>query len=337
MDNLILFDKQTLNTLLIKQSGETKFGEHVQLLPNVCNIYEQLKTLDVEHVILGIPEAVGVFANNGKSDTSKVWEATIKILLNVKNDDSIDGRKTLILGEIDCKKEQEKLKKLDSNKKNHIKKARKLVDEIDKKVTYVIHDIVKAGKTPIIIGGGQNNAYGIIKGTALAKNTAINAVNFDFQLDFEDDNGRHNKNAFSYVYTEGFLKNYFVLGVNMNSLPDKISKTVDKLKSVQYQSYQNIKVNKNFKFKAAMKQALNHVSKNHFGIELDATVIKDFKKESEPLGFGFKKAKKYVSFFGKQKNAAYLHICEAIVEEDSKTSIDAMIAELIIDFLKAKQ
>ena len=33
---------------------------------------------------------------------------------------------------------------------------------------YLVNQIVRAGKIPVIIGGGHNNAYGNIKGSALA-------------------------------------------------------------------------------------------------------------------------------------------------------------------------
>jgi formiminoglutamase len=43
------------------------------------------------------------------------------------------------------------------------------VKKIDKDVSHIIFNIIKLGKIPIIIGGGHNNAYGNIKGSALAK------------------------------------------------------------------------------------------------------------------------------------------------------------------------
>ena len=48
------------------------------------------------------------------------------------------------------------------------KKLSELVDKIDKEVSHIIANIVKAGKIPIVIGGGHNNAYGNIKGNRLS-------------------------------------------------------------------------------------------------------------------------------------------------------------------------
>ena len=68
MDKLVLFNNTIRNRLLNKRSGESKFGQHVQILTNISNIYEQLKTLDVCYVILGLPEDVGVLLTMGKRE-----------------------------------------------------------------------------------------------------------------------------------------------------------------------------------------------------------------------------------------------------------------------------
>ena len=83
-------------------------------------------------------------------------------------------------------------------------------------MTNLIFKIVSAGKTPIVIGGGHNNAYGNIKGTSLALNKPINVINFDAHTDFRALEGRHSGNGFSYAFQEGFLNNYFIFGIHEN-------------------------------------------------------------------------------------------------------------------------
>ena len=85
MDKLVLFNNSELNKLLNKRTGESKFGEHVTLLASISNIYDELKNLDVTHVILGLPEDVGVFANHGITGTYNTWNTVIKFLLNIQN------------------------------------------------------------------------------------------------------------------------------------------------------------------------------------------------------------------------------------------------------------
>ena len=82
MQNLVLFTSNDLKSCVNTRKGETKFGEHVQLINNLTNIYDNILELDVDYVIFGISEDIGVIANHGKSGTYKAWDATIKILLN---------------------------------------------------------------------------------------------------------------------------------------------------------------------------------------------------------------------------------------------------------------
>lgn len=210
MEKLILLEKLEVNNLLNTRDGEIKFGEQIKLLSNVSNIYDAIKSLDVDYVIFGLPEDVGVFANQGNTGTYNAWNATIKVLLNIQSNPFTAANRVLILGHLDFTEELEQLSKLKQNDKKHIQSARKLVTEIDKHVTDLVCTIISAGKTPIAIGGGHNNAYGIIKGTSLGLKKPINAINFDAHTDFRNLEGRHSGNGFSYAYNEGFLKKYFI-------------------------------------------------------------------------------------------------------------------------------
>ena len=336
MDNLILFNKSTLNNLLNIRSGETKFGEHVKILTKIFNIYDQLKNLDVRYVIFGIPEDIGVFANYGKSGTSGAWEAAIKILLNTQSNRLNLAEKVLVLGHLDFTKEMETINKLNQSKKSDIKLARNLVSEIDIHVTDLVYQIVKAGKIPIIIGGGHNNAYGNLKGTALVNNNTVNAINFDAHPDFRPEEGRHSGNGFSYAYAEGFLKNYFVFGLHENYTSENTFKTINKLKSIQYNTFEAIKMRKELKFRSEMQIALDHVSKNNFGIEIDCDAIENIPSSRQsPSGFSVNNAREFVHFFGNHKNASYLHICEAAPKRKSQAQVGKLISYLITDFIRA--
>ena len=336
MDKLVLFTSEKLKGLLNKRPKESKFGEHIVLLPAVSNIYEQLLDLDVEYVIIGLPEDVGVFANYGKPGTSSAFEAAIKILLNIQSNTFTKANKVLLLGHLNFKKELEKLSKLNQLQKKDIIKARSIVSKIDAHVTNLVYTIVKAGKIPIIIGGGHNNAYGNIKGTSLALGTPINAINFDAHTDFRAEEGRHSGNGFSYAFIEGFLKNYFVFGLHENYTSQAIFNTLKKLKTLAYNTFEDIVIRKSLKFNAEMKRALDHISENHFGLEIDCDAIQNIPSSAmTPSGFSVNKARSFVSFFGKHKNVSYLHICEASPTPENETQIGKLITYLITDFIKA--
>ena len=336
MDKLVLFNNTTRNKLLNKRSGESKFGQHVQILTSISNIYEQLNNLDVEYVIIGFPEDVGVFANYGKTGASGAWDSFIKVLLNIQSNEFTKANKVLILGHLDFTEELSTISNLNQSKKKDIEKARALVKGIDTYVTHVIHQIVSAGKKPIIIGGGHNNAYGNIKGTSLALGEPINVINFDAHSDFRPEEGRHSGNGFSYAYSEGFLKNYYVFGLHENYTPDNLLKTLKKLKFIEFNTFEAIEIREELKFKSEMQRALIHIENGPFGIEIDCDAIEHVPSSAlTPSGFSTKKTRSFLNFFAKQDNVRYLHICEAAPYKKTGHQVGKLITYLVTDFIKA--
>ena len=276
MDKLVLFNNTTRNKLLNKRSGESKFGQHVQILTGISNIYEQLETLDVTHVILGLPEDVGIFANHGKTGAAMAWEATLKVLLNTQSNEFTMANRILVLGHLDFTTEQLDVSKLNPSRKKDVLKARKIVTKIDEYVTHIIHQIVLAGKTPIIIGGGHNNAYGNIKGTSLALGKPINVINFDAHSDLRAEEGRHSGNGFTYASSEGFLHNYFIFGLHENYTSAKIFELMDKSKSIEYNTFDALEIRKELKFKKELERVSTHITDNAFELKLIVMPLKTY-------------------------------------------------------------
>lgn len=339
MDKLILFTKTQLDLLLNKRPGESKFGEHIKLLSNVTDIYEQLKNLDVDYVIFGVTEDIGVFANSRNTGTSKAWDTVLKTLLNIQSNSFTHAKSVLILGHLNFDSYKKKLKDLEQSNKKDIAKARKLVSKIDKHVTELVFKIVEAGKIPIIVGGGQNNAYCNIKGTSLALKKPINVVNFDSHSNFCTEDGRHSGNGFTYAKSEGFLNNYFIFGLHEDKISDDIFKIIRANKTIDYCSFESIVVRKSLKFKKALKKASEHVNTKTYGIEIDCSAIQNIPSINQsPSGFNVNKTRTFVDYFGKHENVTYLHISEAAPHNlEEETQVGKLITYLITDFIRAHE
>ncbi|MBU2928884.1 formimidoylglutamase [Winogradskyella psychrotolerans] len=336
MKHLNVFTEKDKQLLLKKRKGETKFGEHIQLIPNLIKIYDDIVNLDVEYVVFGVKEDIGVTANFGKPGTYNAWDAALKVLLNIQSNALTSAKRVLILGHLDYTEQRKAIVDFDLSKKKQISKVRHLVEDIDKDVTYVVSSIIKAGKIPIIIGGGHNNAYGNIKGCALANNGKVNVVNFDAHSDFRAEEGRHSGNGFSYAFAEGFLKNYFIFGLHENYTSETLFKKMKKVKTIKHNTYEAIEVRNELDFSSEIKYALDYVSSRKFGIEIDCDAIRNIPSSAmTPSGFSVKQARQFVNRFGKHHNAAYLHICEAAPTEKSETKIGKLITYLITDFIRA--
>lgn len=336
MDNLVLFKKDDLKILLKNRQGESKFGQHIQLLSNFTTIYDDIVNLDVTYVIFGIKEDIGVFANYGNLGASKAWDATLKVLLNVQSNRFTHASKVLLLGHLDYSASLEKYKDRDQKNKKHIAKARKKTAKIDFDVSELVYQIVRAGKIPIIIGGGHNNAYGNIKGSSLAFKNPISVVNFDTHSDFRPEEGRHSGNGFSYAHHEGFLKNYFIFGLHENYTSENILNTLEKNNAIQYNTFESIEVREELNFNAELERVMNFVLNDPFGVEIDCDAIKNIPSSAmTPSGFSANKARRFADYFGKQKNACYLHICEAAPTTETEIQVGKLISYLITDFIRA--
>lgn len=341
MENIIRFTENNLLQYTAERSGEIKYGERIQVLSPNATIEEGLAATDADFILLGIPEDIGVRTNYGRPGTASAWESALKSIVNLQHNKFLKAGRLLILGCIDAAEAMKQAEGLDPGEKTDRKKLSAIVSELDKEVSHIISLIVRAKKIPIIIGGGHNNAYGNIKGTALAKGRPVNAINFDAHTDFRLLEGRHSGNGFSYAYEEGFLKKYFIFGLHENYCGKGVMETIRKTEGrVKYNTYEQIAVTREKGFTAEMHYALEFINDERYGVELDLDAIVNVASSAmTPSGFSAERARQFIHFFGKQKNAAYLHICEGAPSLDNVANshlTGKLIAYLVTDFMKAK-
>ena len=341
MEKLIPFTSNDLAKITNHRSGEIKFGEKMLTIPKGIDPLSFLKSCEAKYVLFGIPEDIGVRANFGRPGTASAWDSAIQSIANIQHNRFCKGYQLLILGKLDVGDNMKEVEHLNFHDINDRTKLSKLVEKIDKEVSHIIFNIVKSGKIPIVIGGGHNNSYGNIKGTALAKGKSINAINFDAHSDFRILEGRHSGNGFSYAYEEGFLKKYFVFGLHENytskSVLDIIKKTDER---VRFNTYDSIKIRKEKEFDQELIQAMEFIQNDYYGIEIDLDAIPYIASSAMTLsGFSIEEVRQFVSYFSKNINASYLHICEGapdLAEEKSNHLIGKLIGYLVTDFIKSK-
>jgi formiminoglutamase len=340
MEKLIPFTINDLAKVTNHRSGEIKFGEKMMTIPKGIDPAAFLKTSEAKYVLFGIPEDIGVRANFGRPGAASAWESAIASIANIQHNRFCKGSQILVLGHLNVCEEMKEVKHLNFNDVDDRTKLSQLVEKIDKEVSHIIFNIIKSGKVPIVIGGGHNNSYGNIKGTALAKGKAINAINFDAHSDFRILEGRHSGNGFSYAFEEGFLKKYFVFGLHENytskSVLDIIKKTVDR---VRYVTYDSINIRKEKEFNQELVLAAEFIQSDCYGIEIDLDAIPNIASSAMTLsGFSIEELRQFVTYFGKNKNAAYLHICEGapdLAEGKNNHLIGKLIGYLVTDFIKS--
>ena len=334
MQNFKLLNTNRLTDLISKRPGEVKLGEKIRVLESSHNIYEQIKDLDVKYVIFGVKEDLGVRANFGIPGTKITWKKFLLSFLNIQNNSFINANGILVLGHLSFKTHYKNIDSLDIND------LRNITSEIDKSVSYITQIIIKAKKIPIIVGGGHNNAYGIIKGSALALNKKINVLNIDAHADFRPLEGRHSGNGFSYAFHEGFIKKYYAFGLHENYISDYFLNQLKTNKNhIKYVSYESLLRLKDLQNKEKINdQIRDFICQGDFGLELDCDAIKNISSSAQsPVGFETSTIRKLIYDFATYKNVLYFHICEGIAMNSPENNIGKLLSSFVTDFIKANQ
>ena len=303
--------------------GETKLGQRIRTI----NSLDDLTSLDIIFVLLGIPEDIGVRANGGIGGTHTAWEPALTAFLNIQSNDFLTGSEVAVAGYFDI---QEPIK-------NDVEALRKKVSEIDALVADVIHKVASTGKIPLIIGGGHNNAFPILKGLSQANGVAINTVNVDAHADIRlVEEGRHSGNGFSTAITYGFLEKYGIYGLHENY---NNQHTLDLIKG-------NADIQAKFFDQLPLNVTDRHIQWKNFvstfpqpcGLEIDLDCIQGLlSSASTPTGFDLNEVRLMLRDPGRA--FSYLHICEgatAMTDGRKDPSVAKAISYLLSDFIKGQ-
>jgi len=327
MASFKIFSQSDILNLVNTRKGETKLGERVTHLGQWETIsINSLKQASARFVLLGIPEDIGVRANYGIGGADTAWKPALKAFLNLQQNPFLKGEDVLVLGEFE----------IPENPSTDITELRNSVKEIDDLVFPIIQTIVSAGKIPIVIGGGHNNCYPIIKGTCLAKGEAIDVLNIDAHTDLRDPNeGRHSGNGFSTAMLDGFLEQYRIFGLHQNYVSEAQLKFIAANKGIRAAYFDDLL--SNVEDVPLVLQTLLKGVKTPLGLEIDLDSIAGIlSSAATSTGFSLNEVRKLI--LSAQKEFCYLHLCEGAMQlKDGRReeTIGKTIAYLISDFIKA--
>jgi formiminoglutamase len=321
MDKLKIYTQADISTLVRPRAGEVKLGERVQFAKSLADLHEST----AKFVLLGIPEDIGVRANLGVGGTQSAWLPALKVLLNMQNNQFVDGEQLLVLGHLEISAPTE----------DGLTALRDKVSSIDHLVYPIIEQIIRAKKIPIVIGGGHNNALGIIWGASLAFNSKMNVVNIDAHADLRQMEGRHSGNGFSYALANGYLNQYRIFGLQQNYVHADLPSYLAHNENMRICYYETLlsseqSILKNFYF--FVNDLLDPC-----GLELDLDSLANvLSSASSPTGFNLNDIRSIL--LANTKNFTYLHLCEGATQladgrEDPATA--KTIAILVSDFMKA--
>jgi len=342
------YSKQDILSLVKLRRFETKLGERVHVLNDEQDIIQSLKVCPAKYVVVGIPEDIGVQANGGVAGTSTTWIPFLQSFLNIQSNDFFVGDNVAVIGHFDFGDIQFLIDKNAYSEEEKLDAYRHAVHTIDDEVEGLIKQIVLNGKVPIVVGGGHNNAYPLIKGAAKGLQQAqmipipqINAVNLDAHTDYRPSEGRHSGNAFRYAEEDGFLQKYCTIGVHENYLPQNVWMDIVNNPFIDIITFEDIFIHEKRTFRQAVSHAIEFTDDNYTGIELDLDSVENILSSAcSPSGIETIHARQYLNLCAAPVKAAYLHICEGACRlSNGKTSelTGKLISYLISDFVKMNE
>ena len=303
------------------REGEIKIGQKMKTVSSL----EEMERSSAHFVVLGIPEDYGVLANQGIAGAASTWNFFLRTLVNVQSNVFLTGHEILLLGHFEFEAPQE----------DSLEACSEKVALIDDMVYPVIQRIIEAGKVPIVIGGGHNNAYPIIKGFSLAKGKPVDVVNIDAHADLRSTESRHSGNAFSYALRDGYLENYGIYGLQENYNNSEILRQIEISTNISCIYFDELIKTRDV---TAIWSDFCKPFDFRMGLEIDLDAIGNMlSSASSPSGFTLNEVRKMVLL--NKKKLSYLHLAEgavALSDGRSDQSTAKALVYLVTDFIKAQ-
>jgi formiminoglutamase len=315
-------DEAIVSTLLIKREGEVRIGEVVRV--GSVSIQQSLEGHNGKYVVLGVEEDIGPRANGGLGGAKDAFKAFLTKFLNMQANSFFEIDELLLLGYASFESQETDLSKL-----------RLCVNEMDTVLTDILSQILQAGKTPILVGGGHNNAYPLIQAYSTVFKKQLNVINLDPHADFRALEGRHSGNSFSYAMKMGYLKTYTIHGLHKAYNSEDMLIRM-KQSNVEFTTYESYLDDEN----ELMNDANLYVKKNvgDFAVELDLDSIANMPSSAmSPSGWAVNEARTWLRILHKA-SPVYYHFTEGAPSDYAKgdSIVGKTLAYLVADILEKK-
>lgn len=311
------------------RTGETKLGQVLASCEsNIFSLEELDRFLSLTNapfVIVGIAEDVGVRANYGQTGADKAYDSFLSYFVNLQQNQFLMGENVLLLGEIYVEDIQVK-----SIGEIDVYKLREYCAEVDDRVYPVIRSIVNSGKIPIVIGGGHNNSYGILKGSSLALKMPIDVLNIDPHADCRAEEGRHSGNGFSYALSEGYIHHYGVWGLHENYNNQMVVDRLSQHAKLFYHTFDSMIGG----HALTLHDFLSNFSES-IALEIDLDAIKNMPTSARtPVGFTEEEVLECIQTIGRNKRIQYYHFAEGSPSDIDSYKVGKFLSYAVSSILK---
>ena len=336
------YKKSNIDDLVRLRKGESKLGELIGV-PGEQDLRSFLEKTSATFIVFGIAEDIGVLANYGHPGTDTAWNSFLNSFLNVQANEFTKPVTIAVIGHFSFDELKHEIERKPITNEEKRVAYGNLVVTVDNAVAELIRLIVTQGKVPVVVGGGHNNAYPIIKGTATALAMTdqayikgINCINLDAHLDYRMPEGRHSGNGFRYAKQENLLQRYFALSIHENYIQAGILQELKRTEDIQYMTFEDIFIRKRKPWFEALEEAVGFLGDSHYtGVELDLDSVENFPASAvSPCGVTCREALQYVDHMATRCKVAYFHVCEGIATQDHG-HVGKSISYIVCQFVRA--
>lgn len=292
---------------------ETKIGQAVACLRDGTVLSEALAQHYREGcrvAIVGVPESIGPRANCGHAGAEGGWDAFLHSFLNLQATPAMPVHDLLLVGHVDCSDLMQEAQGLDDLDSQTLPTLRALCAQLDQRVLQLLAPLFAAGYEVILIGGGHNNAYPLLKALYETTEVPCASVNLDPHADFRPREGRHSGNGFSYAYMEGALAHYHVMSLHEGK---NSATSLRQLNEAGF-TYHSIHRLYDMLFTDALDQVSSMLKDwaAPLGLEVDVDAIMQAPASAlNYTGVSMPQAYRYVSKLAAYPDTHYLHLAEA--------------------------
>lgn len=336
--------------LIRQRQGEQKLAQSADFCASGESWQAALARTKAAVVVLGIPSDIGVRANFGKPGCATLWAAARAKFLSMQDNAALRGESLLVLGEIAVEDVMCKAATLDATRAADLAALHALVCEVDDRVAAVAQKIVKSGKLLVAVGGGHENAFGIIKGLSQATSRGVSCINIDAHADLRQDVGRHSGNAFSAARREKFLERYCVVGLQEPFVNDAMWEQLCNEKDLRAITLESMRTRlmrvsalpRKFPrvwvhaaHLAACEEAAKYLKKPPLALEMDLDAITGVAASAPTTaGLAVEEVREMLRYIGARRDVSTFHICEGIADETDSRGVGALTALLMSDVIK---
>lgn len=299
------------------REGEVRLGERVVFRSN----NDDWKSC--RYHLLGVQEDVGPQLNGGLPGAKNAFQSFIGRFLSLQANRFIQGEAIAIHGTISLINEQQA--------------TVGMIEDLDELIASWSTEVIENGGVPIVIGGGHNNAFGLIKALSFVAKQPVSVVNLDPHADTRALTFRHSGNPFSAAFSAGYIKNYTVLGLHESYNNEAILDFLTEMQATVF--YYESWLDSLSQFEIDVNQVVTDSMGTLIGVELDMDAIAYMPASAfTPSGISVDQARMYVRKMARNQKVAYLHLPEAAPKNETEEKITGKaLAYLVSDFIKVNQ